>query len=104
MPRNSVYRFCRVVLALGALLTAGTTLAQAGTFTAYGPQNYARSTGDPVTVTSTFTVLNPNTQYTLKAFNGGLQDAPGELVSSGIVTVNGVEVIGPSNLNQTVTE
>src|SRR5215471_4621785 len=104
MPRSGAYRFCHVVLALGVLLTAGTTSVRAGTFTAFGPQNYTRGTGDPVTATSTFSVLNPNTQYTLKAFNGGLQDTSAELVSSGFVTVNGVQVIGPNNFNQNVTE
>jgi len=104
MPRNSAYHFCRVVLALGAWLTVASSLAQAGTFTAFGPQNYTRGTGDPVTVTNTFNVLNPNTQYTLKVFNGGLQDTPTELVSSGFVTVNGVQVVGPNNFNQNVTE
>jgi hypothetical protein len=79
-------------------------LARGGTFTAFGPQNYTRDTSAPVTVTSTFSVLNPNTQYTLKAFNGGLQDDVTELVSSGFVTVNGVQVIGPSNFNQNVGE
>jgi RHS repeat-associated protein len=49
-------------------------------------------------------VRNPNTQYTLKVFNGGLQDTQTELVSSGFVTVNGVQVVGPSNFNQNVAE
>jgi Glucodextranase, domain B/Carboxypeptidase regulatory-like domain len=104
MLRNNAIQFCRVVLALGALLTVGTTLARAGTFTAFGPQDYTRGTGDPITVTNTFSVPNPNTQYTLKAFNGGLQDSATELVSSGYVIVNGVQVLGPSNFNQNVAE
>src|SRR5215831_20171781 len=104
MLRNNALQFCIVVLAMGALVMTGTTLAQAGTFTAFGPQDYTRGTGDPVTVTNTFSVLNPNTQYTLKAFNGGLQDNQNELVSSGFVIVNGVQVIGPNNFNQNVTE
>jgi hypothetical protein len=79
--------------------------AKAGTFTVFGPQSYTRSTmGGPVTVTSTFSVLNPNTQYTLKVFNGGLQDNQAELVSSGFVIVNGVEVIASRNFNQNVAE
>src|SRR5215831_19731320 len=104
MLRNNALQFCRVVLAIGAFLAAGTTLAQGGSFTPFGPQDYTRGTGDPVTVTNTFSVLNPNTQYTLKAFNGGLQDNQAELVSSGFVIVNGVQVIGPNNFNQNVTE
>ena len=104
MPRKSAHRFCHVVLALAALLTVGTPWARAGSFNAFGPQDYVRGTAGPVTVTSTFSVLNPNTQYTLKAFNGGLQDDVTELVSSGFVIVNGVQVIGPDNFNQNVTE
>ena len=104
MPRKSAHRFCHVVLALAALLTVGTPWARAGSFNAFGPQDYVRGTTGPVTVTSTFSVLNPNTQYVLKAFNGGLQDNVTELVSSGFVTVNGVQVIGPDKFNQNVTE
>lgn len=37
-----------------------------GTFTAFGPRTFVRSTGDPVTETVTFSVLNPNTSYTLE--------------------------------------
>lgn len=102
--RHRSVQFCRVALAIGALLIAGTTASRAGSFPAFGPQDYTRGTGAPVTVANNFSVLNPNTQYTLKAFNGGLQDSQTELVSSGLVTVNGVQVIGPSNFNQNVTE
>src|SRR5215470_11664557 len=89
-------------LALFLLFTAAGLYA--GTFTAFGPKNYVRGTGSPVTVTDTFTVLNPSTQYTLKAYNGGLTNSATELVSSSVVTLNGVQVIGPNNFNQNVTE
>src|SRR5260221_8646665 len=95
---------CRVVLAILCLLTTGAIPLHAGTFTVFGPKNYVRGTGAPVTVTDTFTVLNPATQYTLKAFNGGLQNTQTELVSSSVVTINGVQVLGPSNFNQNVSE
>src|SRR5712664_3379115 len=95
---------CRIVLAILCLLTAGAILAHAGTFTVFGPKNYVRGTGAPVTVTDTFSVLNPTTQYTLKAFNGGLQNSTTELVSSSVVTLNGVQVLGPSDFNKNVTE
>lgn len=95
-------QFCRIALSLGILLAG--PQAVAGTFTAFGPQDYTRGTGDPITVTNNFSVRNPNTQYTLKAFNGGLLDASTELVSSTIVTLNGVQIIGTSNFNQNVTE
>src|SRR5258707_3826224 len=104
-PRyGSALLLCRAALAIGAFLLVGTTSARAGTFTAFGPQDFTRGTGAPVTVTTSFSVRNPNTQYTLKVFNGGLQDTQTELVSSGFVTVNGVQVVGPSNFNQNVAE
>jgi RHS repeat-associated protein len=93
----------QILLAVCFFLSVGGA-ARAGTFTAYGPQTYTRGSGNPVTVTSSFAVLNPSTQYTLKAFNGGLQDDSTELVSSTVVTVNGVEVIGPNNFNQNISE
>ena len=40
----------------------------AGTFTAFGRQTYERSTGQPQTVVTDFTVLNPNTSYTIQVF------------------------------------
>src|SRR5215471_11333235 len=79
-------------------------LGHAGTWIPFGPKNYVRGTGAPVTVTDSFTLLNPAAQYTLKAFNGGLQDNQTELVSSSVVTLNGVQVIGPQNFGQGVAE
>src|SRR5882724_2513337 len=40
--------------------------AFAGTFTAFGPQSYVRGNGKPVAVSNSFSILNPNTQYTLR--------------------------------------
>jgi RHS repeat-associated protein len=97
-------RLSRVLWAVAIFLICGAASANARTFTVFGPQNYTRGTGSPVTVTSNFSVPNPNTQYTLKAFNGGLQDNQTELVSSGFVNVNGVEVIASRNFNQNVAE
>ena len=78
-------------------------LAHAGTWVAF-QNTYTRSTGAPVTMTNTFTLLNPATQYTLKAFNGGLQNSSTELVSSSFVLLNGVQMIGPSDFSQNVAE
>ena len=54
-------------------------------FTVFGPQDYVRDTGAPVTLTNTFSIQNLNTPYTLKVFNGGLHDDTTELVSSSVV-------------------
>jgi hypothetical protein len=76
----------------------------AGTWTAYGPRSYTRGTGSPVTVSDTFTILNPNTQYTLRVHNGGLVDAATDFVSSTTILVNGITVVAPNDLNQNIAE
>jgi len=49
-----------------AAVLLGSCWAFAGTFTAFGPQTYVRGKGNPVAVSSSFSILNPNTQYTLR--------------------------------------
>lgn len=78
--------------------------AWSGTFTVFGPQTYVRGSGSPVTVTTNFTVLNPNTQFTLRVHNGSLVDSSTDLVSSTTVTVNGVVIVAPNDLNQNIAE
>src|SRR5215471_6804253 len=96
---------CTFYFALvGALVALFPSVGRAGTWLPFGPKTYTRGSGAPVTVTDTFTLLNPATTYTLKVFNGGLQDNQTELVSSSIVILNGVQVIGPNNFNQSVVE
>lgn len=77
------------IVLLGLLMTACSALA--GTFPVFGPQNYQRQTGQPQTVSSTFSVLNPNTQYTLHVDNAG--------VSSGVILLNGTQILGPGDFN-----
>lgn len=74
----------------------------AGTFLAFGPENYLRSSGSPVTITQSFTVLNPNTTYTLRITNGG-PHSEFDNVSSATIVLNGVQIFGPNEFNQTVT-
>jgi hypothetical protein len=88
--------FAFLILALSA------SHLSAGTFIAFGPESYTRGSGTPVTVTNSFTVLNPNAEYTLQINNGGLIDGELKLVSSSIFTLNGVQVVGPSEFNQNV--
>ncbi len=87
-------------LLVAALLLPAPALA--GTFRVFGPQDFFRSTGAPVTETRSVTVPNPATAFTLTIYNGGMQDAEFERVSSSVITVNGVQVVGPSEFNQTV--
>ena len=69
MLRRSGVQLFRAAVVICVPSLAVATVTWAGTFTAFGPQNYTRDSGAPITVTNTFSVLNPNTQYTLKAFN-----------------------------------
>ncbi len=73
----------------------------AGEFNAYGPFTFTRDANAPDTITNTFSVLNPNTTYTLKIWNG-LEDSSLERVSSSILKINGIQVAGPSDLNQNI--
>lgn len=100
---NTRVRFGLLFSLLFAFSLFSAPPSQAGTWDAFGPKTYVRSTGAPVTVTDTFAVLNPATQFTLRVTNGGLVDGQYELVSSSVITLNGVQVVGPSNFNQHVT-
>ena len=104
MLKMRVLSFWPMSIVLLVFLAVTITPAAAGTFTPFGPQTYVRGTGAPVTVTKTFSVLNPNTQYTLRVHNGGLTNSPTDLVSSTTIIVNGVTVVAPNDLNQNVTE
>jgi hypothetical protein len=48
--------------------------AQAEDVGVYGPEQFTRSTGNPVTVQKTIAVTNPTASYRLSIVNGGLQD------------------------------
>jgi hypothetical protein len=49
------------------------------------------------------TVFNPNTTYVLQIHNGGLTDGEFEKVSSSVISLNGVQIVGPNEFNQKVT-
>lgn len=83
-----------------ALLILPSLQSWAGTWNPFGPQTYVRQTGAPVTVTNTFSISNPNTQYTLHLQNGGLQDDTADYVSNTVITINGATVVAPGDFNQ----
>lgn len=70
-------------------------------FVAFGPESFVRGTGGPKEVTKTFTVLNPDAAYTLRVANGGA-DGKSERVSSGVLRLNGSDVVGSSDFSQNV--
>src|SRR5947199_1929359 len=95
MQKLCVFSFRNIVLILLAFVGAGTASAVGGTFTAFGPKTYVRDTGAPVTVSDSFSVLNPSTTYTLRVANNG--------ISSGVISINGVQIIGPDDFNHNVS-
>ncbi len=80
-----------------------TSTINAGTFVVFGPQEYVREDGMPVTVPSDFSVRNPNVPYFIQVHNGGLDDGALEPVSSSIFSLNGMEILGPQEFSQTVS-
>jgi hypothetical protein len=73
-----------------------------GTFVAFGPADYIRSTKKPTSVADSFSILNPNTIYTLHVYNGGKNGVATDRVSSAVINLNGAEVVGPSEFSQQV--
>ena len=84
------------------LILSFASVSLAGTFVAFGPQDYARGTGKPAKITSSFSILNPATNYTLHVHNGGSNRGFAR-VSSASIYLNGVQVVKPNDFNQTVT-
>src|SRR5262249_27038876 len=70
----------------------------ANTFIAFGPKTYRYAPGKPAPQSTSFTVLNPATTYTLRIHNGGLSNEFNR-VSSAVITLNGVEIAKPNDFN-----
>jgi len=75
----------------------------AGTFRAFGPKDYISTTGKPTTAMENFSVLDPNTSYTLHIYNGGKSNQFKGKVSSAVISLNGAEVVSPNEFNQNVS-
>jgi len=89
-------RLPSVVIVLASLIG----LARAETV--FGPETFKPKRGSRLQVfTRTFSVANPNLEYTLRLYNGGIQ---GELrrVSAAGVVVNDTLVVQPSEVSQAV--
>jgi hypothetical protein len=93
---------CFVHFAVAAVIVCLSSLAQAGTWVAFGPQTFVRGSGAPTQVTASFSVLNPNTLYILQVYNGGVK---GEVPRSiGVITLNGIKILGPLEINPLIGE
>ena len=81
-------------LALAGLLAILAPNLWAGTFVTFGPARYVRDKGKPGPVTQTFSILDPNTTYTLQIDSTG--------VSSAVIRLNGAYVFRESNFKHRV--
>ena len=92
------FQLSDTVRAEGFVSRAGSSSAAA--IAAFGPKDYVRSTGAPVTVSDTFSIANPGTAL-LHITNGGASGQY-ERVSSAVITLNGVTVVSPGEFSQQV--
>src|SRR5205823_3281032 len=63
--------------------------AWAATFVVFGPQTFVRSTGEPVTESRTFQILNAADPLTLTVLNHG--------VTSAVISINGQTILAPDD-------
>lgn len=89
----------------GLLLVVGLVIFFAlpcytGEYTIFGPSRHDRGTGKPVAESGTFTSPVTGSDFTLKLHNG--DDQGGSRVSSAAITLNGSQILGPSDFNQQV--
>ena len=80
-------------------LNGAASTSHAGTFTAFDPQDFTRGNGKPVVESTTFSIKNPDTSYTLNIYNGGA-GSEYKKVSSAIVELNGSNLFGTKDFNQ----
>jgi len=103
--RTTVVTAAKRVGVYGGVIALLLMLCVAGspesTFTVFGPQDFVRVAGKPATTTVSFPAPHPALQYTLHIDNGGSQGTfvP---VTSAVVSLNGVQIAGPSDFGQNV--
>jgi hypothetical protein len=109
-PRFPRSPFCRVVTwaVIIALLLTDLPLSLAppeswAAAIAFGPEDFVRSTGKPRAVVRLFAVANPTGPWVLCIANGG-QHNQYDRVSSAVVSLNAVTVVGPNAFNQNVQQ
>lgn len=70
-----------------------------GQTSVFGPEVYTRGTEKPQKVTKSFSVQNINQKFTLNVQNG---EGKWGRVSSAVVQLNGVQVVGPNEFNKQI--
>ena len=91
--RDMVRLISRSLLA-AAIVVATASSVSTDTFSIFGPRVYTRSTGAPVTVRESFPVLDTLAQCS--------QRMAVDRVTSTVVSLNGTQMLGPSDFNGSV--
>ena len=99
-----VIALCLLIPSFGlgwAVLRPTTPKLPRGLFLAYGPVDFVRNDGQPAPNIRNFSLFNPEAEYRLQIFNGGL-DSQFARVASAVVTMNGRQVASSSDFNPKV--
>ena len=100
--RSRARHYALPVLALvvaGMLASLAAVLANSGNV--FGPEDYVRRRGRPVTITRKFNVQDRDADYILRVYNGGDQGQFRRSTSARIY-LNGVLVVSPNEVNRNV--
>ena len=81
------------------LLTCGNTITAQQQFPIFGPERFERTAGAPQEVVKPFSVQNPSANFTINIQNG---EGKRGRISSAVVKLNGVIVVGPNDFNKQV--
>ena len=91
---------CLILASAVVISFAAFTLSVSGQATVFGPKTYTRTAGPPNIFQESFTVSNTTGSFTLVVQNGDA--GGGRRVSSGDISLNGVQVVRESEFNQQV--
>jgi hypothetical protein len=94
-----------LISVIACVLSLSVSSAAGQTFAPIFDKRYVRSGGTPVRVSDTFAACDPSGAFRLIVVNGpgSLNEIASDPLSSGSVSVNGVEVVRESDLSQHVT-
>lgn len=99
---NKCHPFKKKLLVLGILLSAASLIFGSPAWCetkVYGPVTFTRAKGKPDIIKQTFSIANPNGEFTIVVQNG--QNGTNR-ISSGLILMNGYETVYPSDFNQQV--
>lgn len=100
LSRKPIFTMLTLFSAALCQLTLVTPLrAQTAPLPLFGPEKFSREAGTPDTVSRAFAACNTGATYRLVVENGATGK---DRVSSATISLNGVEVVRPSDLNQRV--